>query len=81
MKAMSLQPHQNEARAWRDEKIKQKGAKAGDLVSLSNPRMGAPVRLETNQVRPLLLTKKARPGLCRSAGTEGKTLLHFMERR
>jgi hypothetical protein len=34
MKAMSLQPHQNDVRAWRDEKIKQKGAKAGDLVSL-----------------------------------------------
>jgi hypothetical protein len=42
----NLQSYQNETRAWRDKKVKQKHIKAEDLVLLRSPHMEASRKLE-----------------------------------
>jgi hypothetical protein len=43
----NLQSYQNEMRAWRDKKVKQKSIKVGDLVLLRSPRTVASIKLES----------------------------------
>jgi hypothetical protein len=51
MKAVeNLQSYQNETRAWRDKKVKQKSIEAGDLVLLRSPCTEASSKLEPKWV-------------------------------
>jgi hypothetical protein len=59
MKAVeNLQSYQNEMRAWRDKKVKQKCIEAGDLVLLRSLRMEASGKLEPKWIKPFLVTEK-----------------------
>jgi hypothetical protein len=77
MKAIeNLQAYQNEMRAWRDKKVKEKFIKAGDLVPLRRPSTEASHKLEPKWVGPYLTTEKTRSGSFRLADTKGKVLRH-----
>jgi hypothetical protein len=77
MKAVkNLQSYQNQTRAWRDKKVKQKSIEAGDLVLLRSPHTETSGKLEPKWVRPYLVTMKTRPGSFHLADTEGKVLQH-----
>jgi hypothetical protein len=56
MKAVeNLQSYQNETRAWRDKKIKQKHIEAGDLVLLRSPHTEASEKLEPKWSGPFVV--------------------------
>jgi hypothetical protein len=62
MKAVdNLQSYQNETRAWRDKKVKQKHIEGGDLVLLRSPRTKASRKLEPKWTGPFVVTEKIRP--------------------
>jgi hypothetical protein len=72
----NLQSYQNETRAWRDKKVKQKHIKAGDLVLLRSPRTKASGKLGPKWIGPFLVIEKTRPGSFCLADTEGRVLEH-----
>jgi hypothetical protein len=77
MKAVeNLQSYQNEAKAWRDKKVKLKNIEAGDLVVLRSPCTEASGKLEPKWIRPFVVTEKRRPGSFHLADNEGRVLEH-----
>jgi hypothetical protein len=70
----NLQSYQNETRAWRDKKVKQKHIETGDLVLLRSPRMEAFGKLKPKRIKPFLVTEKTRAGSFRLADIEGRKL-------
>jgi hypothetical protein len=77
MKAVeNLQSYQNETRAWRDKKVKQKHIKARDLVLQRSLRTEASEKLEPKWSGPNVVTEKTRPGSFCLANNEGRVLEH-----
>jgi hypothetical protein len=72
----NLQSYQNEARAWRDKKVRQKQIKAGDLVLLQSPHTEVPGKLEPKWIGPFLVIENTRPRSFQLANTKGKALEH-----
>jgi hypothetical protein len=72
----NLQSYQNETRAWRDKKVRQKQIEAGDLVLLRSPRMEAFGKLEPKWKAPFQVIEKTRPGSLYLANAEGRVLEH-----
>jgi hypothetical protein len=54
----NLQSYQNEMRAWRDKKVRQKHIKARDFVLLRSPITKASEKLEPKWIRPYLVMEK-----------------------
>jgi hypothetical protein len=68
MKAVeNLQSYQNETRAWRDKKVKQKHIEAGDLVLLRSPCTKASEKLQPKWSGPFVVKEKIRLGSFRLA--------------
>jgi hypothetical protein len=77
MKAVeNLQSYQNETKAWRDKKVKQKHIEAENLVLLQSPHTEASEKLEPKLIGPFLVIEKIRPGSFHLADTEGRVLEH-----
>jgi hypothetical protein len=72
----NLQSYQNEMRAWRDKKVKQKDIKARNLVLLRSPRTETLGKLEPKWIGPFLVTEKTRPESFHLAETECRVLEH-----
>jgi hypothetical protein len=72
----NLQSYQNELRAWRDKKVKQKHIEARDLVLLRSPCTEASGKLEPKWIGSFHVTENTRPGSFHLANTEGKALEH-----
>jgi hypothetical protein len=70
----NLQSYQNEMRACRDNKVKQKHIKARDLVLLRSPHTEASGKPEPKWIGPFIVTEKTRPGSFHLADTEGRAL-------
>jgi hypothetical protein len=76
MKAVeNLQSYQNETRAWRGKKVRQKHIN-GDLVLLQSPHTEDFGKLVPKWVGHFLVTGKTRPGSFHLADTEGMVLNH-----
>jgi hypothetical protein len=73
---INLQKYQDEIRAWRDLKVKQREFEAGNLVLLWISRTESSSKLESKWVGPYVVMKKSRPGAYHLSDSQGKMLEH-----
>jgi ribosomal protein S25 len=77
LKAVSnLQKSQQETRAWRDPKVKQKQFEVRNLVLLRSPHTENIGKFEAKWIGPYVVVEKMRLGTYRLSDTQGKVVEH-----